>query len=113
MFENLQGEEGLWVDYSMSDDRRSLYAASLLKNRRHRLQEEVETRGLFEKSGSPSEGALPAPGLIFPLFSGNSLVAHLFRRMTFGETAVDAHAVLADGKEKPRCSKRKGKSYLS
>ena len=43
-------KEGLWVNYSLSDGGRSPYAASLLGNLKHWLEEDAEIRDLFERS---------------------------------------------------------------
>ena len=43
-------KEGLWVNYSLSDGSRSPYAASLLGNLRHWLEDDPEIRGLFDRS---------------------------------------------------------------
>jgi ArsR family transcriptional regulator, arsenate/arsenite/antimonite-responsive transcriptional repressor len=43
-------KEGLWVNYSLSDGGRSPYAASLLGNLKHWLEEDPEIRDLFERS---------------------------------------------------------------
>ena len=42
-------KEGLWVNYSLSDGGRSPYAASLMGNLRHWLNEDREIRDLFER----------------------------------------------------------------
>ena len=44
-------KEGLWVNYSLSDGGRSPYAASLLGNLRHWLEDDLEIRDLFVRSG--------------------------------------------------------------
>jgi ArsR family transcriptional regulator len=41
---------GLWVNYSLADGGRSPYAASLLGNLRHWLNEDAEICDLFERS---------------------------------------------------------------
>ena len=43
-------KEGLWVNYSLSDGGRSPYAASLLGNLRHWLEDDREIRDLYERS---------------------------------------------------------------
>ena len=43
-------KDGLWVNYSMSDGRRSPYAASLLGNLRHWLNNDPTIRDLFGRS---------------------------------------------------------------
>jgi len=43
-------KEGLWVNYSLSDGGRSPYAASLLGNLRHWLEDDPEIRDLVERS---------------------------------------------------------------
>ncbi len=43
-------KEGLWVNYSLSDGSRSPFAASLLGNMRHWLDDEPEIHRLIEKS---------------------------------------------------------------
>ena len=43
-------KEGLWVNYSLSDGGRSPYAASLLGNLKHWLEDDPEIRDLFERS---------------------------------------------------------------
>ena len=43
-------KDGLWVNYSLTDGRRSPYAASLLGNLRHWLEDEDEIRTLLERS---------------------------------------------------------------
>jgi ArsR family transcriptional regulator, arsenate/arsenite/antimonite-responsive transcriptional repressor len=45
-------KEGLWVNYYLSDGSRSPYAASLLGNLRHWLEDDPEIRNLFAKSVS-------------------------------------------------------------
>ena len=44
-------KEGLWVSYSLSDGGRSRYAASLLGNLKHWLEEDPEIRDLSARSG--------------------------------------------------------------
>lgn len=44
-------KEGLWVNYSLSDGGRSPYAASLLGNLRHWLEDDPEMRDLIARSG--------------------------------------------------------------
>ena len=44
-------KEGLWVNYHLSDGSRSPYAASLLGNLRHWLEDDPEIVKLFAKSG--------------------------------------------------------------
>lgn len=47
----VEGEkDGLWVNYSLTDGSRSPYAASLLGNLRHWLDDEGEIRELFARS---------------------------------------------------------------
>jgi ArsR family transcriptional regulator len=43
-------KEGLWVNYSLSDGGRSPYAASLLGNLRHWLDDDPEIQDLSERS---------------------------------------------------------------
>ena len=43
-------KDGLWVNYSLSNGGRSPYAASLLGNLRHWLNDDPEIRDLFERS---------------------------------------------------------------
>ena len=43
-------KEGLWVNYSLSDGARSPYAASILGNLRHWLDEAPEILDLFRRS---------------------------------------------------------------
>jgi ArsR family transcriptional regulator len=43
-------KEGLWVNYSLSDGGRSPYAASLLGNLRHWLDDDAEIRDLLARS---------------------------------------------------------------
>jgi len=43
-------KEGLWVNYSLSDGSRSPYAASLLGNLKHWLEDDPEIRDLFAMS---------------------------------------------------------------
>ena len=43
-------KDGLWVNYSLTDGSRSPYAASLLGNLRHWLEEDREIRELFARS---------------------------------------------------------------
>ena len=43
-------KDGLWVNYSLSDGGRSPYAASLLGNLKHWLEDDPEIRDLFERS---------------------------------------------------------------
>jgi len=43
-------KEGLWVNYSLTDGRRSPYAASLLGNLRHWLTDDPGIRDLIKKS---------------------------------------------------------------
>jgi len=43
-------KEGLWVNYSLSDGGRSPYAASLLGNLKHWLEDDTEIRDLFGRS---------------------------------------------------------------
>jgi ArsR family transcriptional regulator, arsenate/arsenite/antimonite-responsive transcriptional repressor len=43
-------KDGLWVNYSLSNGSRSPYAASLLGNLRHWLNEDPVIRDLFERS---------------------------------------------------------------
>ena len=43
-------KEGLWVNYSLSDGGRSPYAASLLGNLKHWLEDDPEIRDLFAMS---------------------------------------------------------------
>jgi len=43
-------KEGLWVIYSLSDGGRSPYAASLLGNLKHWLEDDPEVRDLFAMS---------------------------------------------------------------
>jgi ArsR family transcriptional regulator, arsenate/arsenite/antimonite-responsive transcriptional repressor len=43
-------KEGLWVNYFLSDGGRSPYAASLMGNLRHWLDNDPEIRDLMEKS---------------------------------------------------------------
>jgi len=43
-------KEGLWVNYSLSDGGRSPYAASLLGNLKHWLEDDAEIRELFRRS---------------------------------------------------------------
>ncbi|MBE0558493.1 MAG: winged helix-turn-helix transcriptional regulator [Proteobacteria bacterium] len=43
-------KDGLWVNYSLSDGHRSPYAASLLGNLRHWLNEDPEVRDLCGRS---------------------------------------------------------------
>jgi ArsR family transcriptional regulator, arsenate/arsenite/antimonite-responsive transcriptional repressor len=45
-------KDGLWVNYSLSDGGRSPYAASLMGNLKHWLEDDPEIRGLVEKSKS-------------------------------------------------------------
>ena len=45
-------KEGLWVNYSLSDGGRSPYAASLLGNLKHWLEDDPEIRELFAMSAS-------------------------------------------------------------
>ena len=40
-------KDGLWVNYSLADGRQSPYAASLLGNIRHWLNDDTEVRGLM------------------------------------------------------------------
>jgi ArsR family transcriptional regulator len=42
-------KDGLWVDYHLTDGRRSAYVASLLGNLRHWLEDEEEVKELIEK----------------------------------------------------------------
>ena len=42
-------KDGLWVNYSLSDGNRSPYAASILGNLRHWLNEDLAIRRLMEK----------------------------------------------------------------
>lgn len=42
-------KQGLWVNYSLADGERSPYAASLIGNLRHWLDQEPEIAGLLEK----------------------------------------------------------------
>gem|GEM_PF-121383 len=42
-------KEGLWVDYHLTDGSKSPYAASLLGNLRHWLENEAEVKELIEK----------------------------------------------------------------
>ena len=49
-------KDGLWVNYSLTDGSRSRYAASLLGNLRHWLDEDAEIRHLSEKSKEPPAG---------------------------------------------------------
>jgi ArsR family transcriptional regulator, arsenate/arsenite/antimonite-responsive transcriptional repressor len=44
-------KEGLWVNYFLSDGGRSPYAASLLGNLKHWLEDDPEIRDLFARSG--------------------------------------------------------------
>ena len=44
-------KDGLWVNYSLSDGGSSPYAASLLGNLKHWLEDDPEIRDLFERSG--------------------------------------------------------------
>ena len=44
-------KEGLWVNYTLSDGDRSAYAASLLGNLKHWLEDDQEIRDLFDRSG--------------------------------------------------------------
>ena len=41
-------KDGLWVNYTLADGRQSPYAASLLGNMRHWLNDDTEVRGLME-----------------------------------------------------------------
>jgi ArsR family transcriptional regulator len=43
-------KEGLWVNYSLSDGGRSPYAASLMGNLRHWLDDDPEIQDLLRKS---------------------------------------------------------------
>ena len=43
-------KEGLWVNYSLSDGGRSPYAASLLGNLKHWLEDDPEIRDIFARS---------------------------------------------------------------
>jgi ArsR family transcriptional regulator len=43
-------KEGLWVNYFLSDGGRSPYAASLMGNLRHWLDDDPEIQGLLRKS---------------------------------------------------------------
>jgi ArsR family transcriptional regulator, arsenate/arsenite/antimonite-responsive transcriptional repressor len=43
-------KDGLWVNYSLTDGSRSRYAASLLGNLRHWLDDDVEIRHLSKQS---------------------------------------------------------------
>ncbi len=43
-------KEGLWVNYSLSDGGRSPYAASLLGNLKHWLEDDPEIQDLFDRS---------------------------------------------------------------
>jgi ArsR family transcriptional regulator len=43
-------KEGLWVNYSLTDGGRSPYAASLLGNMRHWLDDDPEIRALIKRS---------------------------------------------------------------
>ncbi len=43
-------KEGLWVNYSLTDGSRSRYAATLLGNLRHWLDDDAEIRDLFKRS---------------------------------------------------------------
>jgi len=45
-----RGKEGLWVNYSLSDGGRSPYAASLMGNLRHWLDDDPEIQDLLGKS---------------------------------------------------------------
>jgi ArsR family transcriptional regulator len=44
-------KDGLWVNYSLSDGGRSPYAASLLGNLKHWLEDDPEIGDLFDRSG--------------------------------------------------------------
>jgi len=44
-------KEGLWVNYTLSDGDRSPYAASLLGNLKHWLEDDREIRDLLDRSG--------------------------------------------------------------
>ncbi len=44
-------KEGLWVNYHLGDGSRSPYAATLLGNLRHWLEDDPEIRNLFARSG--------------------------------------------------------------
>jgi len=43
------GKDGLWVNYHLSDGKRSPYAASMLGNLRHWLENEVEVEDLIKR----------------------------------------------------------------
>jgi ArsR family transcriptional regulator, arsenate/arsenite/antimonite-responsive transcriptional repressor len=45
-------KEGLWVNYSITDGRSSPYAASLLGNLRHWLDDDKEIAGLLSRIGT-------------------------------------------------------------
>jgi ArsR family transcriptional regulator len=45
-----RAKEGLWVNYFLADGARSSYAASLLGNLRHRLDDDLQIRELTERS---------------------------------------------------------------
>lgn len=51
-------KKGLWANYSLSDGSSSPYAASLLGNLRHWLEDDPEIRDLFTRSGSISREEL-------------------------------------------------------
>lgn len=44
-------KDGLWVNYTLADGRQSAYAASLLGNLRHWLNDEAEIGSLVDKIG--------------------------------------------------------------
>ena len=43
-------KEGLWVNYFLSDGNRSPYAASVMGNLRHWLEDDLEVRDLYSRS---------------------------------------------------------------
>lgn len=57
-----RSKEGLWVNYSVSNVERSPYAASLLGNLRHWLEDDREIRDLFVRSEGSGGRISAAPG---------------------------------------------------
>ena len=54
-------KDGLWVNYSLSDGGRSPYAASLLGNLKHWLEDDPEIRDLFARSKASGGRISAAP----------------------------------------------------
>ena len=77
-------KEGLWVNYFLSDGSRSPYAASLMGNLRHWLDDDPEIQDLIGKEQRPpAGGSLPHPCLI-PHIAGLQYARRIIRIRRIG-----------------------------